>query len=174
MLDRGPLLFKKSLSATKQMDEGAIDTISKHAKLFFNPKYGRMGLISFPYWVFIEWLGPLVEATGLIYIILLIVNGLVDYSIFIHFAIFAYSFSLMYSLFAILIESISYNKYKGTRYLANIILFSIIEIFIYHPIIVFSSVMGNIDYFFRNRTTTWGKMKRTGFDKKNNEDHLER
>lgn len=161
-----PSSLKSLYRQRNRWTRGAIDTISKHAKLFFNPKYGRMGLVSFPYWVFIEWLGPLVEATGLIYIILLIVNGLVDYSIFIHFAIFAYSFSLMYSLFAILIESISYNKYKGTRYLANIILFSIIEIFIYHPIIVFSSVMGNIDYFFRNRTTTWGKMKRTGFDKK--------
>lgn len=145
---------------------GAIDTIRKHSNMFFNPKYGRMGMISFPYWVFIEWLGPLVETAGLLYLIYLIINGMVYFSIFIQFLIFAYSFSLMFSLFAILFESISFNKYKGSRYLINIISYSFIEIFIYHPIIMFSSLMGNIDYFFRNKSTKWGEMKRTAFDKK--------
>ena len=30
----------------------------------FNPRYGRLGLLSFPYWLFYELLAPLVEFTG--------------------------------------------------------------------------------------------------------------
>jgi cellulose synthase/poly-beta-1,6-N-acetylglucosamine synthase-like glycosyltransferase len=51
---------------------GAIETIRKHIKMAFNPKYGRIGMISFPYWIFFEWLAPIIQFLGIGYVILLL------------------------------------------------------------------------------------------------------
>ena len=80
---------------------GAIDTILKHRKMFLNPKYGLIGMLSLPYWVFFEWLGPIIQAVGLIYFFFLLYFSLVNMHVFLTLLIFVLSFSVMYSLFAL-------------------------------------------------------------------------
>jgi len=41
-----------------------------------------------------------------------------------------------------------------------------IEPFLYHPLVVYWGIRGNIDYFIRKKKT-WGNMTRTGFTKPN-------
>src|SRR5205085_11873437 len=40
---------------------GTIETLKAHRKMFFNPNYGVLGMISYPYWLFFEFLAPLIE-----------------------------------------------------------------------------------------------------------------
>lgn len=145
---------------------GAIDTIAKHKNIFMNPRYGRMGMISFPYWVFFEWLAPMVEAAGLIYFTVLMILGMVNLKTFAVLLLFVYTFSVMFSVFAIFYESYTYNKYKGTRYLASILFVAFTEILLYHPLIMWFALKGNFEYFFRKNKKGWGVMKRTSFDAK--------
>lgn len=145
---------------------GAIDTLQKHSKLFFNPRYGRMGMISFPYWVFFEWLGPMIEFSGLIFFIYVILAGLLNLSTFFMFLALVYSFSILFSFFAVFYESFTYNKYKGSSYLLNLLLFATLEMIIYHPFIVYFSIKGNFDFFILRKRHGWGKMNRVGFKSK--------
>src|SRR5690348_3262490 len=48
---------------------GLADVLWRHRRLFFNPSYGALGLLVFPYFVFGELLAPVIEATGLIIMI---------------------------------------------------------------------------------------------------------
>jgi cellulose synthase/poly-beta-1,6-N-acetylglucosamine synthase-like glycosyltransferase len=51
----------------KQRDRwqrGLIETLERHKDMFFNPRFGRVGFIVFPFFVFFEFLGPLIEFFG--------------------------------------------------------------------------------------------------------------
>jgi len=143
---------------------GAIETIRKHMKMAFNPKYGRIGMISFPYWIFFEWLAPIIQFLGIGYVILLTIFGLLDVKVFLIMTLFVLSFAVMYSFFSVLLEAIYYNKYKNVTYLGNLLLLSVMEMFVYQPINMLFSLSGNIDYFFKKKSRhSWGNMTRKGF-----------
>ncbi len=159
-----PSSYKILSRQRNRWTRGAIDTILKHKNMLFNPKYGRIGMLSFPYWVFFEWLAPIVEIVGLIYFIVLLFIGGVNIKVFIILSIFILSFALAFSTLAILYESYIFNIYKGRKFLFKIILTSLAEIIIFHPLNVIFSISGNIDFFFKKDKKTWGEMTRTAFD----------
>ena len=45
---------------------GLADTLWRHRRLLLNPRYGPLGLVSYPYFLFIELLAPLVEVFGVL------------------------------------------------------------------------------------------------------------
>ncbi|MCX6307995.1 MAG: glycosyltransferase family 2 protein, partial [Bacteroidia bacterium] len=118
----------------KRWAKGCIDTLKKHRDMNLNPKYGVVGTLSFPYWVYFEWFGPLVEFFGLLFMVFLIVLNLVDFRFLIILALFVFSYSMALSSFAVFFESFYFHKYKGYKFLTQIIRMAFYEMFIYHPI----------------------------------------
>ncbi len=145
---------------------GAIDTILKHKRMFLNPKYGLIGMLSFPSWVFFEWLAPIIEAIGLVYFIILLYFDLVNMHVFLTLLVFVLTFSMMYSMFAVFFEAYTYHKYKGVKYLAQSVLMIMLEMFIYQPLNMIFSLNGHLDFYFRKNKKNWGEMTRTGFNNK--------
>ena len=144
---------------------GGIDTIRKHRKMFLNPRYGLIGMVSFPYWVLFEWLAPILQSLGIVYVIFITLFGLLNVKIFFTLLLFVLTFSLMYSMFAIFIEAYTYNKYLGLKYLGQSIVFMFIEMVFFQPLNMVFSLTGNFDFFFRKSKKGWGNMTRTGFTK---------
>lgn len=145
---------------------GTIDTIFLHRKIFFNPKYGFMGMVSHPYWVFFEWLAPVIEVFGLLYFITIALLGEPNWPYFMVMICFVYFFAITFSIYAILFDHLVYHRYKKRKMIIKLILTAWIEPILYHPLVVYWGIRGNIDYFIR-RKKTWGKMTRTGFAKPN-------
>jgi len=54
---------------------GTMETLFNHMTLFFNPKYGNLGMLGHPYWFFFEWLAPIIETIGVFYFILVFAMG---------------------------------------------------------------------------------------------------
>ncbi|NDP21306.1 MAG: glycosyltransferase family 2 protein [Paludibacter sp.] len=160
-----PESYKVLSRQRNRWTRGAIDTILKHKKMFLNPKYGRVGMISFPYWVVFEWLAPLIQIIGLIYLFLTVIFGLLNLHVFITLLLFVFSFSVMYSLFAIFFEAYTYHKYKGVSYMSQAVLFIFLEMFIYQPLNMVFSLSGHFDFYFKKNKKNWGEMTRTGFTK---------
>jgi poly-beta-1,6-N-acetyl-D-glucosamine synthase len=147
----------------KRWTKGCIDTLKKHKDLYMRPKYGVVGMLSYPYWVYFEWFGPLVEFFGILFMCLLMVLNLVNYRFLIVLALFVFSYSLALSSFAVFFESFYFQKYKGYKFLLQIIKMAFYEMFIYHPITLWFSIQGNYDYFIRKKKSGWGVMTRTAF-----------
>jgi len=153
---------KKTLGRQRnRWTRGTMDTLFIHRKIFFNPKYGSMGLLGYPYWFFFEWLAPIVEVLGLIYFGVMAMLGAIHWPIFFTLLVFIYLFSLTFSFFSILLEELLFPSYKSSRENLSLFLTAMVEPFIYHPMVVYWSIRGNISYLRGNRT--WGVMKRTGF-----------
>nr|WKN39336.1 glycosyltransferase [Tunicatimonas sp. TK19036] len=140
---------------------GTAETLIKHRGLLFNPKYGRMGLLSYPYWFCFEYLAPFVETIGLVYFTALVIMNQVQWPYFAFLLTMVYLFSVLLSLVALMAEEFSYHKYRNKSDIAKLILTALLEPIIYHPIVLINALKGNFDLFVGKKS--WGEMKRKGF-----------
>jgi len=143
---------------------GTMETLVKHKKLFLNPKYGNLGMLGYPYWFFFEWLAPIIEVAGIIYFILVIFMGYVNWQFFFLLIGFAYLFAITYSTWAVVCEEFTYAQYRQKRDIAKLLIISLLEPIFYHPINVWFALVGN--YYYLTGNKSWGKMERKGFANK--------
>ena len=143
---------------------GNLETLFKHKDMLFNSKFGRLGLISYPYWFFYEWLAPILEFTGFFSIIIFYYMGILNIDFFLAITLTVYSFSIMFSFYAILWDVYSYNQYTRTKDILILMLCAIMEPLIFHPIVVLSAIRGNYKKLFQVNTG-WGSQVRKGFAK---------
>jgi cellulose synthase/poly-beta-1,6-N-acetylglucosamine synthase-like glycosyltransferase len=141
---------------------GTMETLWAHKTMFFNPRYGLMGMISFPYWVFFEMLAPAVEFLGLLSLVVMIFTGLIQWKFFLAVLYFIICFGLLYSSFALLMEVMTYHQYKRRIDIMKLLMAAISEPFLFHPFVMWSSIRGIVDYFRKKKD--WGDMTREGFD----------
>jgi cellulose synthase/poly-beta-1,6-N-acetylglucosamine synthase-like glycosyltransferase len=160
----GPTSLKIFMRQRTRWARGLLQLMQAHKKMLFNPAYGRVGLIVFPYNFFFELLAPVIEFLGIIYYIFLIYFGLVNWPYAIILLIFVYTYSVMISSLSVLWDQLTFQYYKTWRDVVGIISMVFIEMLIYHPLIVVFALRG---YYFHlsNRTHTWGNMQRRGFKK---------
>lgn len=140
---------------------GTIETLKIHRNIFFNKKYGLLGMVSYPFWYFYEWLSPFVEAVGLIFFFILALFGWVNWPFFLCLLAAVYTFAMLISSFALLSEEMSYFKYTNKRDIFKMILVALIEPFWFHPRVVWWSLKGNFDLYKGKKS--WGEMTRQGF-----------
>lgn len=145
---------------------GTYETLKFHRKMFFNPNYHLMGLLSYPYWFFFEFLAPIIEFFGFIFFFLFAALGMIDWYFFFVYLLFVICFGFLYSAFAIYMEIVTYNQYKKRSEILLLILTSLTEPFYFHPFVVWSAIMGYFDLIRKNKG--WGEMTRTGFANKQN------
>lgn len=143
---------------------GTIETVLLHKKLFFNPRYGKIGLLSFPYWVFFEWFAPVIEFFGTIFFIIYAFLGLVNLQFFLMLFSMVYLFSITISMYTLFMEDLTFFRYRQKKDFRRLMMMAFIEPFVFHPFVVWSAVKGNWDYFFEGKKQ-WGAMKRVGFQK---------
>lgn len=143
---------------------GTIETLKFHKKMFFNPKYGLLGMLSYPYWFFFEMCAPVIEFFGFVCFFLFAAFGMLDWGFFFAYLLFIVSFGYLYSAFAILMEVITYHQYKRRIDILILLLTALTEPFYFHPFVVWSAIKGYIDYIRKKKS--WGEMTRQGFAKK--------
>ena len=140
---------------------GTIETLKMHRILFFNPRYGLLGLLSYPYWFFIEFLAPVVEFTGGLLFLVLVVTGQINWPYFLSLTAFILLLGWLFSIFAILMEVATFHQYKKRGEVSKLILTALIEPLLFHPFVVWSSIKGIVDLL--RKRNSWGEMTRQGF-----------
>lgn len=140
---------------------GLAQLMYAHFKMLFNPRYGRAGLITFPYNFIFELLAPIVEITGILYYLFLIITGGVNYEFAILLLLFVYSYSIMITTMAILWDQLAFRHYKSWREVVWLCSTAFLEFLLYHPLIVIFSLRGYY-YFLTGKKHSWGNMQRRG------------
>ncbi|MCX6352204.1 MAG: glycosyltransferase [Bacteroidetes bacterium] len=160
-----PSSYKVLGNQRSRWTRGTIETLLKHRKIFFNPQFGFLGMVSYPFWFFFEWLAPWVEIFGLLFFIVLALLGFAYWSFFFSLLAIVFSYATTLTLLSILFEEISFNQYKGKRDIVKLALTALVESFVYHPLTVYWSIRGNYQFF--SGMKQWGEMIRTGFAEQN-------
>ncbi|MFD1605563.1 glycosyltransferase family 2 protein [Flavobacterium artemisiae] len=154
-------IFKKQRSRWMR---GTIETLSFHKKMFLNPKYKLLGMLSVPYWTLFEFLAPGIEFIGLLVTLLFIVFGLLNWHFFFLLLLFVYTFAVFFSVIALFSEEQTYHKYPKQRDFFKLLLAAFIEPLYFHPMTVYAALVGYKEKIVG--TKGWGEMTRKGFTKK--------
>jgi hypothetical protein len=130
--------------------------------MFFNPKYGRLGVLGYPYWFFFEWLSPLIAFGGFLYTIYLILLHSINWPFYLLLFLFVYTFAVSISAWAVLFEEVTFHKYKKKRDVIKLFIAALAEPFFY-PMHTYFAVRGNFEALRGKKG--WGSAKRKGFVK---------
>ncbi|HTP12026.1 MAG TPA: glycosyltransferase [Bacteroidota bacterium] len=141
---------------------GLLDTLYIHKKMIFNPRFGVIGLFSIPYYLMFELLGPVIETLGYVTIVFSYFYGAVNLKLLGAFFLVAIIYGMLFSVGAVLLEEISFHKYRRGRDLLKLVAYAVIENFGYRQMTVVWRIKGIWDYVLGERTS-WGQMQRTGF-----------
>lgn len=147
------------LSLLKQRNRwqrGLIDSLWHNRKMFFNPRYGKVGLFGFPYFFFIEAIGPFLEFFGYFIFLLFFLIGYINRELIILFFFLAIFWGIWINLGSILLDNLVYKRYRGIRDILKLCLFGAFEFIGYRQLIVVERFIATI--FFRGKE--WGKPQR--------------
>jgi len=144
---------------------GLMQIFIVHRKFLFNRKYGRVGLATMPYIFLFEFLAPIIEATGILFLIYFLFTKQVNFETAYILLGYVYLLGVTISTIAVVFDLMISKLYRRFREYLKLIFFSFIEILLYHPFIVFFSIKGYIDFLSR-QNFEWGAMKRQGFDQR--------
>ena len=140
---------------------GLADVLWRHRRMLFNPRYGVTGLLVYPYYAFVELLAPVIEAIGLVGLVLGLVLGAIDWNFAGLFYLTAYGLGTALTAFTLILEDLSFHRYNSFRDRALLFWWALVENMGYRQLTVYWRLRG-VWTFIRGRKD-WGAMERKGF-----------
>lgn len=140
---------------------GLMQVLTRHRRMLFNPRYGRIGMVAFPYFFLFEMLGPVIEILGYLIFMVSLLLGAVSPLFAVAFLMAAVIYGIALSLAAVLLEEISFRRYERFRDLLKLMGLAILENFGYRQLTTYWRAKGIWSYL--RKVETWGKMERKGF-----------
>ncbi|MGH7530753.1 MAG: glycosyltransferase family 2 protein [Gemmatimonadales bacterium] len=140
---------------------GLIAATWAYRGMLFNPRYGRIGLLAMPFYAFGEMLAPLVEVMGYVITLLGLAFDMVNVSFALLFVLVAWGYGMLLSIWAVVLEEVSFRRYRRLGDLFRLLLFAALENFGYRQ----CTVWWRLKAFFTvwRRGHVWGEMSRKGF-----------
>jgi cellulose synthase/poly-beta-1,6-N-acetylglucosamine synthase-like glycosyltransferase len=140
---------------------GLTDVLWRNRRLLFNARYRALGLLVMPYFLFVELLGPVVEAIALLGIAVGLVSGVIDIPFALLFLLVAYGYALVLDALTLTVEEFSYRRYERMSDRALLFVWAALGSFGYRQLTVAWRLRGLVKYLRKN--TAWGTMARRGF-----------
>lgn len=141
---------------------GLLEATTRHAGMLFNPRYGRIGFLAFPYFMLLEGFGPVLEFLAYVYFVYLLFFMPPGSMVFVTtFFLVAFALGMALSFLAISLEEISFKRYPRLRHLFELFFLSFLETFGYRQLNAWWRIHGV--YTFLRGKKEWGKMERKGF-----------
>ena len=140
---------------------GLMDSVQRHKVMLFNPRYGVIGMVVFPFFAVFEMLGPLLELVGLVFVTFSYFLGVVDVPFMCLFLMVSVLFGVMLSVLSLMLEELSYASYPRWRDLLRMTLYAVLENFGYRQLTLWWRVKGM--WSFLRGQKQWGAMVRKGF-----------
>ena len=141
---------------------GALENLSRHKHMMFNPRYGRLGMVTLPTFVLMDLLSPVAELLGYALLVVFLVMGWLDPAYVLAITALIFSFGVLISVLSLALEQDEIERFSRPRDLVSVLLTAIIENFGYRQLASFWRLRGLFQHF-RGMTPTWGAMERKGF-----------
>ena len=140
---------------------GLAESLSGHWRLMFSRNGGAPGWLAFPFMVLFEWLGPIVELGGYVFMAVAFVSGLVSWQAFTVFLFLAIGLGILLSASGLLLEEIAFHVYPKRRHLLVLAVVVVMENFGYRQLNSWWRLVG-LYRWAAQKESKWGAMKRRG------------
>jgi cellulose synthase/poly-beta-1,6-N-acetylglucosamine synthase-like glycosyltransferase len=140
---------------------GLSESLAGHWRLMFSRNGGTPGWLAFPFMVLFEWLGPIVELGGYIFMAVAFASGLVSWQAFAVFLFLAIGLGILLSASGLLLEEIAFHVYPKRRHLLLLAVVVVLENFGYRQLNSWWRLVGLYRWAAQTESK-WGTMKRRG------------
>ena len=144
---------------------GLSESLSMNLGLLFHRRGGWAGWFAFPFFALFEWVGPLIEVTGYLFMITGFALGLVSTEAFTAFIVLAFGLGLLLSVSALLLEEMSFHVYPRTSHLFALTGGVLLENLGYRQLNSVWRLWGLLRWISGSKAR-WGEMTRTASWKK--------
>ncbi len=142
---------------------GLIAAMWQYKTMLFNPRYGRVGFLAMPFFAFGEMLAPVVELLGYVITVAGLAFGLVNLSFALLFVLVAWGYGMLLSIWAVVLEEVSFRRYRRFGDMFRLLLFASLENCGYRQLTVWWRLKAFVNVF--KGVHVWGDMARKGFGK---------
>jgi cellulose synthase/poly-beta-1,6-N-acetylglucosamine synthase-like glycosyltransferase len=139
---------------------GLCQTLWKSSEMLFNSRFGAIGLLSFPFQLYVEALGAAVEFIGYFMVPLALLFGMVPVPLFVLFVILSLVYGAFLSVGSVLLEELTYRRYPSFRDLVILLWYAIMENIGYRQLVLFYRVQGVLRFLTGFRK--WEKVAHAG------------
>jgi cellulose synthase/poly-beta-1,6-N-acetylglucosamine synthase-like glycosyltransferase len=147
----------------RRWERGLGETLWRHRRMIANPRYGVVGLLALPYFLVFEFLGALLELTGIFIVLLALVLESVSLAFMVAFLVVSMLIWILLSFSAIMLEEYAIRRYKRGSDIAKLCLLAVVEAIGYRQINSFWRCQAMVD-LARGRKD-WGTMPRRGLER---------
>jgi cellulose synthase/poly-beta-1,6-N-acetylglucosamine synthase-like glycosyltransferase len=152
--------YKTLRSQRIRWAHGLGDCIALNRGLFFQRGSGFAGWVALPFNVVLEWLGPIIEVGGYVFMIVTYLLGLLSFSSFMIFLLFAIGLGMVLSVSALLLEELSFHTYPKMRHILVLFVVALVENLGYRQLNAFWRFQGLVRWLMGSKPG-WGEMTRT-------------
>jgi cellulose synthase/poly-beta-1,6-N-acetylglucosamine synthase-like glycosyltransferase len=140
---------------------GLYQSLTRHARMLMNPRYGKVGMLAFPYFFFLEMLGPVIEFLGYLAFITTILAGRADWWFVTAFLGVTLLLGGVISLSAVALEELSFRRYPKRSDILQLFGLAALENIGYRQLNTWWRMKGTFSAL--RGVDSWGRMTRRGF-----------
>jgi len=129
---------------------GLLQTLWLNRRIFFRPKYGVVGMLIFPFYLF-EAFGATIEVVGYPVVILSYCLGIIDINFFKLFLVLAILYGVFLNVGGIFLEEMSFKRYPGWNHLFRLLIFGVAENFGYRQLTSLFRLIGTLQFILGYR-----------------------
>jgi cellulose synthase/poly-beta-1,6-N-acetylglucosamine synthase-like glycosyltransferase len=146
----------------RRWHRGLAQTLWRHRTMIGNPRYGRIGLLTLPYYVVFELLAPVIEVVGLLAMVLGLAVGAINVSFALLFTAVAFGYAFLLTIASAALEEFSFHRYRRWGDLWLTVAAAVVENVGYRQLTALWRLQG-LWAAMRGTQAEWGVMTRVGF-----------
>lgn len=158
---QAPFSMKMLLKQRNRWHRGMIDALLANKVMILNPKYGATSLIGISYFVFVEFLGPLIELFGYIAIPILWYFNMLNTQFFVMLVLLAVFWGISINIGAVFLDIYNFRRYKKTSDILRLCVMSALEFLGYRQIMLLERLKATVTF----RKKDWGTQDRQNFER---------
>jgi cellulose synthase/poly-beta-1,6-N-acetylglucosamine synthase-like glycosyltransferase len=155
-----PEKWSQYASQRNRWQRGTLQSIFRHWRMLFNPRYGMTGVFGLPFFLFFEALAPLVELLAYTLAIVLLFAGLATGKQVLVLLFLAYITGVFLTLLAVLINESSRWRTASWGEFWKMVGAIFLDHLGFHQFRLLCSLVGTIQYVFLRRQDLGAKMER--------------
>ena len=145
----------------RRWQRGLWEGIRRHAALIGRPRYGLLGVVAMPYFLFFEFLSPVFALLGLVVTTVWFLVGGLSLAYFLAFLTVSIGLGLLLTTAALALEEFSYRRYRRRREVARLLAYAVLENIGYRQLHDIWRAIGYVD--IARGKKGWGAQQRRGF-----------
>lgn len=139
--------FKDLINQRKRWQKGLLTTLLFHRDMIFNPKFGVIGLLVFPYFLFFELLSPFIEFLGILTLFFGFLFNFINLKTLIAIVFLPLIIGFFQNNLILILHFLSFSFYRNFKWFFAFLFSNFEEMTYYHYLLNISKIKSVFEFF---------------------------